>query len=63
MRNPTYDGLGKDGRSETTDEDSAYSQRWPIREKRTRKTPRDNTLFDTSLPGAFDTRARVEKSG
>jgi len=60
VRNPTYDGLGKDGRSETR---ILPSQRWPIREKRTRKTPRDNTLFDTSLPGAFDTRARVEKSG
>ena len=30
--------------------------------KRLGNTP-DNTLFDTSLPGAFDTRARVEKSG
>ena len=32
------------------------------RENASGNTP-DNTLFDTSLPGAFDTRARVEKSG
>jgi hypothetical protein len=25
--------------------------------------PRQHPLFYTSLPGAFDTRARVEKSG